>query len=147
MRPQPKTAVRGLLALACLLLQASPAIADDHGNDPSTATVISPGTVTAGAIDVGGDIDYFKFSVTTAGWYCITTRGTTDTYGELQDSALTALGTDNNSGEDNNFLLVKQLSPGTYYIRVTGYYSTTTGSYQLHVEGPGAGTVSDDHGL
>src|SRR2546428_329902 len=42
-------------------------------------------------------------------------------------------------------IFVKQLNPGTYYIRVAGYYSTSTGSYQLHVEGPGAGTWSDDH--
>src|SRR5439155_469844 len=74
-------------------------------------------------------------------------RGSSDTYGELSDSTLTVLAADNNSGEDYNFRMVNQLSPGTYYIRISGYGFTTTGSYQLHVEGPGAGTVSDDHGL
>src|SRR5437867_3650678 len=145
MKPNRNTAVIQGLLLVCVFLQMSSARADDHGNDPSTATPISPGTVTPGVIETSGDIDYFRLSVTKSGWYYITTRGTTDTYGQLYDSVLNLLASDNDSGEANNFRIVWQLTPGTYYIRVAANFTSTTGAYQLHVEGPGTGTVSDDH--
>src|SRR5207249_243558 len=67
--------------------------------------------------------------------------------GYLYDSNLNQLDSDSDSGEDANFRLSAWLSPGTYYVLVRGQYNTTVGGYVLHVEGPGAGTVSDDHGL
>src|SRR5947199_103450 len=108
MKPKPKTVVQGLVFL-CLLLQASPVRADDHGNTPGTATVVAVGSVTPGVLEVGGDIDYFVFTVTNAGWHYVTTRGTTDTYGRLFNSTLTQLASDDSNGEGSNFRIVVNL--------------------------------------
>jgi len=48
-------------------------------------------------------------------------------------------------GDNDNFRITTELSPGVYYLEVMGGYGYI-GPYQLHVEGPDAGTTSDDHG-
>ncbi|MEW5977850.1 MAG: hypothetical protein AB1898_18810, partial [Acidobacteriota bacterium] len=101
-----------------------------------------------GTLEVPGDRDYFKFTVTQQNSYAVFTRGTTDTVGELYDSNLSQLAVDPTSGESPNFRIEKILLPGTYYVLVRAPdFSTVTGSYQLHIEGPDAPTVSDDHGF
>ncbi|MCD6254351.1 MAG: hypothetical protein J7J80_08115, partial [Thermotogae bacterium] len=121
--------------------------ADDHGDDFTSATSVTIGSITYGVLDLEGDRDYFKFTVTQTAVYVIYTRGITDTYGRLYDSTYNRLGLDNDSGEENNFRIVGKLSAGVYYVEVKGQYSSTIGNYELHIEGPGAGTVSDDHGF
>ena len=130
------------------LLFASPLVcrADDHGNTPQTATQVGIGGVTAGLLEVGGDADYFKITVATAATYVIYTRGNTNTDGRLYDASYTHLDWSYAGGENGNFKMVKVLTPGVYYVAVSGSVSGTVGAYQLHVEGPGAGTISDDHG-
>src|SRR4030042_7103909 len=118
----------------------------EHGNDFGTATNLNVGTIEYGAIDIPGDKDYFKFTVNQAAVYVIYTRGTMDTSGFLYDSNYAYITNDSGSGELNNFRIVRTLNPGTYYIEVSKY-SNGTGNYELHIEGPGAGTVSDDHGF
>src|SRR5438876_1148280 len=86
-------------------------------------------------------------TVNNAGWHYITTRGTTDTLGYLYDSNLNLLVSDSDSGEDEIVGLLACSRPLSCSVLVRGQYNTTVGGYVLHVEGPGAGTVSDDHGL
>lgn len=124
---------------------------DDHGLSAWSGTKVRVGSVTSGTLDIPGDRDFFKFDVETPGKYVIYTRGETDTFGTLIDSNYgDNLSSDDNSGETGNFRIEYSITNiGTYYIRVRGYSSTTLGSYNLHIDGPGAGSTEDrdDHGM
>ena len=121
-------------------------VTDDHGASRWSATPVSIGSVTGGVIDVYQDHDYFRFVITQASDYVFFSRGITDTYARLYDANNTLLTQDGSSGEGgNNFRIAPNLNPGTYYLEVTGS-SFATGAYDLHLEGPGAVTVTDDHG-
>src|SRR5947207_8206172 len=43
--------------------------------------------------------------------------------------------------------MVARPRPSTFFLFTTLVRSSTVGGYVLHVEGSGAGTISDDHGL
>ena len=49
---------------------------DDHGFSAWNATAVTVGSVTKGNLNLVGDRDFFKFTVTKTGKYVIYTRGT-----------------------------------------------------------------------
>ena len=59
------------------------------------------------------------------------TSGGTDTRGTLEDASGGTLATNDDGGSGANFRLSSAVSAGTYYVRVAGYDSATTGSYTL----------------
>ena len=121
--------------------------AQDGGGDFSSSKVVSVGSVTGGFLDVAGDKDYFKFTIPSTGTYVLLSRGDLPLCATVYDAAYQSVTSDCNSGELENFRIVRALNPGTYYVEVRADYPYTgTGAYALHLEGPGAGTVSDDHG-
>ena len=125
-----------------------PALADDHGNSISTATQVLIGSITQGSVETSNDLDYFKFTINEPGTYVFFSRGTFDTKGKLFNSTHTQLALDYNSGEDNNFRLTYKFNTsGDFYIEVSHNSGSGIGNYALHIEGNGAGTLSDDHGF
>ena len=109
-----------------------------------------PGSVYYGEIYPIGDVDRYPFTVTTTGKYVIYTRGATDTYGVLYNGSYGLLTETNYAGELDNFRIEYNItSPGTYYVEVKPGNSNVTGSYTLHIDGPGAGSTADrdDHGF
>ncbi|MEW5977851.1 MAG: hypothetical protein AB1898_18815, partial [Acidobacteriota bacterium] len=119
----------------------APTVSDDHGFSFWSATAVNVGSITLGNLNLVRDRDYFRFTITQQNSYTVFTRGTTDTVGELYDSNLSQLAVDASSGESPNFRIEKILLPGTYYVLVRAPdFSTVTGSYQLHIEGPGGST-------
>ena len=125
----------------------APTTTDDHGFSSWSATPVAVGSVTPGAIDVEGDRDFFKFTVASNGTYVIYSRGALSLDGALYDSTYNlATASFSMDGEEGNFRIEHSLAPGTYYLEVreeVGFMD----SYEVHVEGPGAGTQSDDHGF
>lgn len=123
---------------------------DDHGLSAWNASPVAVGSVTPGTLDVPGDMDFFRFTITTPGKYVIYTRGATTTeaalYGADYSSLLSVVRL---NGEQNNFRMEVSLPAGSYYLGIKGLYPTPTGHYDLHIDGPGAGTQTDrdDHGL
>ena len=113
-------------------LRASRGADDDHGNTRATATTLPLNSPLAGLIDPAGDIDYFRLEATSAGALTVETTGNTDTYGYLEDSSGAELARNDDSGVGTNFRIVRDVTAGTYYIRVKGYGSRTTGSYTLN---------------
>lgn len=98
-----------------------PAVADghdDHGDGPTTATVIALGAPVAGTLGGDGDVDVFRFDLVGQTQVDIRTTGQTDTTGELTDSAGTSLATDENSGPGDNFSISQDLGLGIYYVHV-----------------------------
>ena len=120
---------------------------DDHGDTLAEATRVSVPSLTGGNIEHVGDYDYFLVDLTDRSADVrvnlrVHTTGPTDTYGTLFDSAGTALGTNNDGGLDNNFLIERQVQAGTYYVEVRGY-DDATGGYMLETA---ISRDEDDHG-
>src|SRR5439155_670696 len=123
-------------------------VSDDHGFSPWSATPVGIGCATSGTTDVLRDLDYFAFTVTNTATYVIYTRGATDTDGRLYNSACCRIACDIDSFATRRSCVLRSLAPGTYYVQVSlhSWFVNPVG-YELHIEGPGAGTVSDDHGF
>ena len=122
-------------------------VTDDHGSSRWSAMPVNIGSVTGGVINIGQDFDYFRIVITQASDYVLFSRGITDVSATLYDANNANLTGNSDSGEGGiNFRIARTLTPGTYYLEVSGDFSSTTGAYDLHLEGPGAVTVTDDHG-
>jgi len=81
-----------------------------------------------------GQHRWYKFTPTESRAYTFTTTGSTDTYGELHQGS-TVLTADDNSGDGNNFLIVRPLTAGTqYYIKIRGATTSVTGNCVLSVD-------------
>ena len=115
---------------------------DDHGDDRGSATRVGVPSDTSGRLEPG-DTDYFRIDVRRSGTLEVYTSGSVDTEGQLEVASGSRLA-ENNDGSDRNFRIERQVSSGTYYIRVKGYLVIDTGNYTLHVrlreDSP------DDHG-
>ena len=104
----------------------------DDDDTRGDATAITLGGNVSGTIAPTGDTDYYSFALSARSEVTIQTTGATDTTGQLQDSTGTVLANDGDSGTGGNFRIIRTLDAGTYYIRVTGYISTSTiGNYSL----------------
>ena len=116
---------------------------DDHGDDRESATSVGTPSDTSGTL-TSRDTDYFRISVSGSGTLAVYTSGSLDTIGQLENSAGSRLASDDDSGSGGNFRIERNVSRGTYYIRVRGFSNTTAGNYRLHVRF-GEDSV-DDHG-
>ncbi|MGQ9478257.1 MAG: DVUA0089 family protein [Candidatus Bipolaricaulia bacterium] len=138
------TAGTGCYALSISLTQA-----DDHGNDPLSATPISAdGKPIPGYIEVPGDVDYFLFTAE-ANWNYIIR---TDRLTPEMDTVLTLYGPDGRTvlAEDDNSgggkasrLYWPAPASGTYFLAVRHASPSGTGGYELVLERSGYG---DDYG-
>ncbi|MDE0645832.1 MAG: hypothetical protein OXH84_06310 [Gammaproteobacteria bacterium] len=106
---------------------------DIHGDTEDTATVVELQSGTEGYINDENDIDYFEVTVEQAGTLVIYTTGSIDTTGSVTNEDGSVDLTDEDSGNDLNFLISFTADPGTYSIKVEGNQSST-GSYILVVE-------------
>ena len=102
----------------------------DDANSPMTAIPLAVGESVEGELSFS-DKDYFRVTMTNAGTLWASTTGSANTYGSIQDSLGNVLHENDNGGEGLNFLVVAAVEPGTYYIRVSGAYVSTTGAYTL----------------
>ena len=112
----------------------------DNDDTRSTANRVSlplPGRLAE--ISPAGDVDYYRFTLSSQRMVTINTRGPTDTRGQLQSSSGGGIESDDDSGGDQNFEIVRTLSAGTYYVRVSGYSSSTTGGYSLWISASSGG--------
>ncbi len=124
---------------------------DRHGDSPSTATPLpTPAPPPdppirddppAGYL-AAGDVDYFGVTVAELSSLYVESGGTTDTFGELLDSRGRLFAADDNSGPGRNFAVAHRLSPGTYFLRVTGTGVRPVGPYTLRA----ARTPITEHG-
>ena len=118
---------------------------DDHGDGRSSATRVGLPSETAGRIESGSDVDYFRFEVSGTREVTIGTSGSLDTVGTLYDGRGDQLASNDDSGSGYNFSIRRSLSTGTYYVRVRSFASLT-GAYTLRLSAQGGGGGGDDHG-
>ena len=94
-------------------------------------------------LDYERDRDWYKFEVPPGPSLVIRiwSIGGTDTWAALYDGTFEVeLETNDDSGPGSNFFIDRALEPGSYYLGVYGRYTSTVGSYRLHLTG------LDDHG-
>ncbi len=78
-----------------------------------------------------GAREYFAFVVDEPGTYVVTTFGELDTVGILLDENCGEMEENDDGGRDVNFLIRRNLEPGTYYVAVEGYDDMESGYYEL----------------
>jgi secreted trypsin-like serine protease len=105
---------------------------DDHGNSIATATTVAFPSTTAGVINSGTDLDFFKITLSSARSVTLKSTGSVDTYATLYDASGNIL-TEADDDIDTNFLINETLPAGIYYLSVEGYSSTDLGAYSLSV--------------
>lgn len=114
------------------------AVFTDYGGSIELAAAAAVGDTIRGVLS-RGDQDYFEFSVPTDVFRLRAfTQGDTDPEGALYDVNGTRIAHDYDTGEGSNFLIIRELAAGTYYVSV----SRGAGSYSLILEEAEA----DDHG-
>jgi tyrosinase len=96
-------------------------------------TIGAPGL--QGSIGQPGEIDWFRFIVSSAGTYTIETEGSTDVVMTLfgPNDQAAQVTEDDDSGQDRNARIVSNLTAGTYFLRIRHYQPTSTGSYRISV--------------
>ena len=105
----------------------------DHGDTQDEATRINIGSPTVGYI-WPEDTDFFRVRVSDSGRLTAYTTSDFDTYGIIYDSSGDQLASNDDAGSGRNFQFSTRVSPGTYYIQVRGYSSSSEGIYTLHVD-------------
>ena len=98
----------------------------------ASVTPVKPGSITNRNLAAGVS-DYFQFTLANPQRLAVYTSGMTDVTGSLYDGRGRLLVTDENSGEGDNFRIERMLAPSTYFIRVSGDSSSTSGGYTLNV--------------
>ena len=108
---------------------------DDHGNTCTGATEVRLPSTTAGSLELGGDVDAFRFQVANSGGTLrVYTTGSTDTAGALTRAESAFRLTDEDGGPRDNFSIeAPGADAGTWCVEVRGFTSTATGTYRLHV--------------
>ncbi len=106
---------------------------DDDGDTFSTATTISIGTSYNRDISTSSDLDYFKFTTSSAGTITVSLTGlTADLDVELYNSSQSFLDSSPNGGTTSEEIIYPASSSGTFYVKVLGG-SGATSSYTLKV--------------
>ena len=118
------------------LQHTDPPADDDHGDTVAAATPVVVGSEVAGEVGDGADADVFRIVVLRRGTLTVYTTGAVDTVGRLkrEDGSTLAFNDDADFPSVTNFRIEAGVARGTYYVKVTGYDETETGSYTLHVE-------------
>jgi hypothetical protein len=108
---------------------------DDHADSAGAATALPIETKLLAQINREGDADWFKFVIPAAGEWTVASFSPVqgagiDVRGEVfrADAATLLASGDDISDTDRNFRIVRNVTPGTYYLRVTGV-SGATGAY------------------
>ena len=87
--------------------------------------------------DIGehGEEDLYSFEVKEKGQHIIETSGTTDVVMGLlgPNTQANLIDEDDDSGESRNAKISADLQAGIYYIRVSHYRPTGTGTYKISV--------------
>jgi len=125
---------------------APPAPGDDHGDDAAGASWLAAGSSSAGAIEVDGDVDWFRLRLDGGERYALRTRTSGDTVLTLHAADGTTQvdrNDDDPAGGLHSRLTVAPGSDATYYAEVAGFGSSTPG-YDLSLRRLAAAPAGPD---
>ena len=107
----------------------------DHSDFTTSATTLSLGGSVAGRIQPADDRDLFKIVLSADADLWVYTSGPTDTLGQLLDAGgavLTSRDDGNFLNQYRNFDIRREVTAGTYYVRVRTFEGWLPGSYTIH---------------
>ena len=114
-----------------------PNAVDDYGDAPASAGPLEVNSKLVANMNTDNDADWFRFVITAAGQWTVASfdpaeGAGTDVKAEMYaaDGATVLASNDDASDTDRNFRMVRTMTPGTYYVRVTGV-NGATGRYGL----------------
>jgi len=116
-------------------------VGDDHGNNAAASTPVLVPSSTPGNVEVGTDVDWFRFSAIVGTDYTFETI-----LGTLEDSVLRLIDTDgvtqitfDDDGGEGLASRIEWTAPanGTYYLEVGSFNDTQTGTYSLVITSDG----------
>jgi hypothetical protein len=125
----------GALSATCYTIRATATTVTSCQNSKDTSTnntiagaaVIPFNTNITGRIDVGSDVDHYRFTITRGGTISLTLTTLPANFNlRLVNSANTVLATSANTGTTNEAINNYTVTPGTYYARV---YPTNTSTF------------------
>jgi hypothetical protein len=89
----------------------------------------------AASIGSPGEVDLYKFSVTSPGTHVLQTLGTTDVFMTLlgPNSPNQKIAEDDDNGFGRNAQIVADLTPGVYFVQVRHFSPQQTGQYRVFV--------------
>lgn len=123
----------------------TPTPVDDHGNTTATASTLAVNSSAVGNLERGGDLDVFRIQAPASGSLVIQSTGSTDVVGTLLNASGTVLSTNDNGAGTPNFRLTRTLTAGgTFFVRVSGKTTSTTGGYGVNVTLSGQPVTNGD---
>ena len=100
---------------------------DDYGDTPATAGAMGINAKLVADINTDGDMDWFRFTFTRAGQWTVSSFDVAPGLGiDVKAEIYAANGStvlasnDDQSATNQNFTMTVSVTPGTYYVRVTG---------------------------
>jgi tyrosinase len=105
-------------------------------NPPALATNLTiDASPTTGRISAGGELDVYRFTVSSFGEYEIETAGDSDTFITLSgpNDPLNEVARNDDGGDNLNSKITLNLSAGVYHVSVRLYDPSTTGNYTIQV--------------
>ncbi|MEP6879635.1 MAG: DVUA0089 family protein [Nitrosospira sp.] len=111
---------------------------------PEIVLITVGAPATSASIGQAGEVDTYSFVVATSGSHVIETQGSTDVVTALYgpNNTVALITEDDDSGPGANSRIERNLSAGTYYVRVRHYSSSSVGSYSISVSGSAAQPVT-----
>lgn len=108
---------------------------------PPIPLIVVGANPTQADIGTAGETDVFRFEIPSFGPYTIYTTGPSDTFMTLfgPNDPNIEVASDDDAGENFNSQITRNLSAGTYYLRIRLYSSGTTGNYAVAVRSDGTG--------
>ena len=110
---------------------------DDYGDSPSSAGAVELNTKLVANLNSDTDADWFRFTVATGGQWTVSSFDVAEGAGidvkaemYASNGSTVLIASDDVSDTDRNFSMVRTVTPGTYYVRVTGV-NGATGRYGL----------------
>lgn len=88
--------------------------------------------VTTGRSIAAGGYALYRIETSSTGLLSVTTISGVDTFGYLYDNNMSQLTYNDDSGANGNFLISYSVSPGTYYVKVTGFSGREVAVYDIN---------------
>lgn len=105
-------------------------LVDDHGDSSETATNFATNSNINGKLNAQGDEDWFRIRLAVSGQLRVASQGSTDTFGKLVDDRGREIAS-NDDSDGVNFGITQNVNAGVYYVAVSHFDGTETGSYSL----------------
>jgi tyrosinase len=108
---------------------------------PPPLLIVVGANPTQANIGTPGETDVFRFEIPSFGPHTMYTTGPSDTFMTLfgPNNPNIEVTSDDDAGENFNSQIIRNLSAGTYYLRIRLYSPNTTGNYAVGVRSNGTG--------